>query len=299
MKKTAFVVVNPARGFMFAVFVAGLIAEKSGGLQKTSIIEPGREFDIPKIMSQYRKDGYEPVIIGDIRGAVENRLAFENRITLMDQLLIDNSLQNDPAFAEIVEQVNSIYSPYSEQNTYVGSRVLSVLEEGRGNEQYKKISQVLRESLVPNQEVSDFLSSPAFSENYQSKMIKVDKTFLSRPFALGVLSINDSVKPGISMRAVVQHSFDKTKNPVDHLLVIRKRSVELVYNPWAHSAVNVVKESLLKNNFTAEPVSPQNKNRGLIFNWNSAGQLNHEQIVDIVKSAMEKAENAVLNPVTA
>lgn len=297
MKKQLFIVLA-----LHQVVAAASVAEVIGKTQKSTsemiIVKVGdgkTKVDFPELLKQVSDRNATVVILGDISGHEWNRMAFNQRQTLVDVILQQAGLLNDPAFAEMREYAMLISSPYVEQ-TILALGQKEAMEESNPGDYQKVMTQMahfLENSFEPNQKVAAFVKQNVTVSKFNTRLIDVAKDFLSRPVAVGVLNLKDATKTGISMKAVMPWTLTTAKLPVDFLIAVNEKSIELVYQPWAITAVEVIKETFIKKGYAFQSATRETKQSGLIFSFPSAGAPSTESLYAVITEAFKVAAKAV------
>lgn len=297
MKKQLFIVLA-----LHHVVVAASVAKQIGKSQKDSpemvIVKVGdgeQKLDLAKITKERSGKDIVVMVLGDIRGHEWNRLSFNQRLTLVDTILQQAGLLNDPAYAEFREYATLISSPYAEQ-TILALGKKEAMEENNPGQLVKVMEQMahfLEGSFEPNERVATFIQRYLTPEKFNTRLVATEKDFLSRPVAVGVLNLKDANRTGISIKAVMPWAQTKGKEPIDFLIAVNGKSIEVVYQPWSQSAVEVIKETFISKGYALQAVTPDTKQRGLIFGFAPTGTPSAESLYAVISEAFKTAAKAV------
>ncbi|MEN9582468.1 MAG: hypothetical protein RL641_422 [Candidatus Parcubacteria bacterium] len=303
MKKQFFILLS-LNQVMVGGTVAKEIVRRQSGTSEMLIIDVADEkamLDLPRLIKEKSSKDIQVVLLGDIRGHESNRDSFNQRSTLVDAILVKAGHLNDPAFAELREYATLISSPFIEQTIVALGAKAGYEESNPGNypTALQKMSQFLTNGFVPNQKVATFIQQNLNPENFSTREIKADAKFLKRPVTIGVLQTKGIITTGLSMKAVIPWAKMKDEKPVDFLVVNDGKTIELVYQPWAQSLAQVVKETFKKNGYILHSPTPANKHKGLMFTIPTSGAVSPEKIFSLMSEATKVAEQAVLNSVPA
>lgn len=285
--------------FMIAAFVAEQIAKEKGHESQTVFVPNSDKYsrsEINALIEKYSTKEQEVIILGHISGHEWNRIAFSERRSLIDTILESQGLLNDPAFAHYRKSAEIFGSPaFSEVNSHLAmwNGLFDTDPKDHKNAASKMLAHY-KEAFPLNQKTAVFVLNYMNKENLKVEMIPMKKDYLNCSVSVGLLSVSDVTKTGISLKDLISYSGqNSTKKPVDFLVVNDGKRVEIISQPWALSMVESVKETFAKKGFKVITENPKEIQKGLVTSLLSNTPVTPEAITAVFKSAMDEVQKVV------